>query len=311
MPRFNKKRKVMKKFTLLLLLISSMVTYGQTDTVKYWKTEGSLAINFTQNYFSNWSAGGENSISGLPKLHYQAIYTKDKIKWANYMNFALGYSLIGEGNIMKTEDKIELQSILGYQLHKHWYASLNVKFLSQFANGYDYAVDSSNYISKFMSPAFLNIGPGIDYNLDDWFIVSFSPINSRFTFVTDQKLADEGRYGLDPAVKDDQGNIIEHASKMKYQFGAKLTAAVKHEVVKNVIMGTKLELFSNYLDNPQNIIVNWETLVKLKVNSWLSVDFTSQLVYDDNIKFFDPMGNPIGPRVQFREGLMLGIGINF
>ncbi len=301
----------MKKFILFTLLLGSFLSYGQTDTVKYWKTEGNLTLNFTQNYFSNWSSGGENSVAGVPKFHYQAIYNKEKIKWANYANLALGYSLIGTQKIMKTDDKIELISNAGYKIHNNWYADINIKFNSQFAKGFDYAVDSTNYISKFMSPGFLNIGPGIEYNKDDWFIVIFSPVNSRFTFVADEKLADEGRYGLDPAIKDSNGLIITHAKKMKYQFGAKLTAAVKYEVVKNVILGTKLELFSDYLDNPQNIIVNWETLIKLKVNSWLSVDFSSQLFYDDSVQFFDENDNPLGPKLQFKEGLMVGIGITF
>ena len=300
----------MKKFILFILLLGSFYSYGQKDTVKYWKTEGNLTLNFTQNYFSNWSAGGENSIAGLPKLHYQAIYNKDRLKWANYMNFALGYSLIGKSKIMKTDDKIEIISGVGYKIHKYWFAALHVKYSTQFAKGFDYAVDSTNYISKFMSPGYLNIGPSIDFNKDDWLIISFSPVNSRFTFVTDQKLADEGRYGLDGAVIEN-GVIITHAQKMKYQFGAKLTFAIKYEVFKNVILGTKLELFSDYLDNPQNIIVNWETLIELKVNSWLSVNFNSQLFYDDSVKTFDENGNPEGPKVQFKEGLMVGIGINF
>jgi hypothetical protein len=301
----------MKKFTFLAFMFISLFSYAQTDTVNHWKTEGSFAINFTQSYFSNWSAGGENSIAGMPKFHYQAIYTKDKFTWSNWANAVIGYSLIGDSKIMKTDDKLELITDFAYKFHKNWYFNLGIKFLSQFAQGFDYAVDSTHYISKFMSPGYLNIGPGIEYKKDDWFILVISPFNSRFTFVTDQNLADQGRYGLDPAITDGNGNIITHANKMKYQFGAKLTAALKYEVFKNVTLGTRLELFSDYLDNPQNILVNWETLIKLKVNNWLSVDLSSQLVYDDSVHSFDELGNPQGPKVQFKEGLMLGIGINF
>ncbi len=301
----------MKKIFLVILFFSAVISYGQTDTKSYWEKSGNFNLNFTQNYFSNWSAGGENSIAGLPKLHYQAIYTKDKIKWSNFMNFALGYSVVGQSDIMKTDDKIEVISNFGYKLRNNWFATLDVKFLSQFAKGFDYSVDSTNYISKFMSPGYLNIGPAITYNKDDWFVVSFSPANSRFTFVTDQKLADQGRYGLDPAVTDTAGNIIEHAGKMKYQFGAKLTAAVKYEVFKNVVLGTKLELFSDYLDHPEYIIVNWENLVNLKVNDWLNVNLTTQLFYDHSVKTFDENGVAHDAKVQFREGLMLGVGFNF
>jgi len=85
----------------------------------------------------------------------------------------------------------------------------------------------------------------------------------------------------------------------------------KYELFKNVNLGTKLELYSDYLDNPQNIDVNWQVGLLLKVNSWLNVNITSELKYDDDVIFHDNNGIPIGPRAQFNENMMLGVGINF
>ena len=82
------------------------------------------------------------------------------------------------------------------------------------------------------------------------------------------------------------------------------------EVVKNITLGTKLELFSDYLNEPQNIDVNWQVLIGLKVNDWLNVDLQTTLLYDNDIMIEDSDGN-IGPRVQFRELLMLSVGYTF
>lgn len=82
------------------------------------------------------------------------------------------------------------------------------------------------------------------------------------------------------------------------------------EVYKNITVGTKLELFSDYLNKPQNIDVNWQVLIGLKVNDWLNVDIQTTLLYDDDIQITDSDGN-IGPRVQFRQLLMISIGYAF
>jgi len=135
-------------------------------------------------------------------------------------------------------------------------------------------------------------------------------LNSRFTFVNDQGLADAGSFALEGAVYDTNNVLVSHAKKMKYQFGAKLTAAFNHEIFKNVELGTTLELFSDYLHNPQNVIITWKTLLRLKVNSWLNVDFNTELFYDDNVMFYDMNGIPEGPKVQFKQNLMVGLSLN-
>ncbi len=300
----------MKRILLITLVFLASLTYAQ-DTTSYWKTKGSLTFNFTQSYFSNWSAGGDNTLAGLPKFNFDANYAKDKISWDNKLNLALGYTAIGNSKAMKSDDLIELYSLFGYKMSKRWFTTVMLKFSTQFAKGYDYSVDSSTYISKFMAPAYLDFGPGVAYKLPEWLTVNISPLTARMTFVNDETLADAGSFGLDPAVVDSNGNIITHASKTKFQLGAKITAAFQHEVFKNVILGTSLELFSDYLHNPQDVIVNWKTLVRMKVNSWLNVDFNTELFYDKSVKFYDTAGVDLGPKVQLKQNLMVGIGITF
>ena len=184
-------------------------------------------------------------------------------------------------------------------------------FRSQFAKGYDYGVDSTIYISKFMAPGSVDIGPGVEWKPNDYFMINFSPVTARWIIVNDERLADAGSFGLEPAVVDTNGVIIKHAKKAKAMFGAKVLAVFKYEIFKNVDFATKLELFSDYLDNPQNIDVNWQTGLTLKVNSWLNVNITTELIYDDDVMFYDIDGNPIGPRTQFNENMQLGLVVTF
>jgi len=301
----------MKKLLLITLIFSGLIAMSQTDTVKYWKIENKASLNFTQSYFSNWSAGGENTLATTGKFTNNSNYAKGKHKWDNWLDLALGYSLIGDNNVMKTDDKIEFISSYGYDIHKKWYATLLLTFRSQLAKGYDYKVDSTVYISKFMAPGSIDIGPGVEWKASDYFMVNFSPATTRWIIVNDERLADAGSFGLDPAVVDTVTGVITHAKKVKTMFGAKALIVFKYEIFKNVDFATKLELFSDYLDNPQNIDINWQTGITLKVNSWLNVNITTELIYDDDIIFNDEAGNPIGPRTQFNENMQLGLVVTF
>jgi hypothetical protein len=177
------------------------------------------------------------------------------------------------------------------------------------APGYNYP-DVSNKISDMFSPAYLLIALGLDYKPNNYFSAFIAPLTVKFTIVNDQKLADEGAFGVSPG------------KKSLTEFGGYLRAIYsrndfKSEFLKNVSFTTKIDLFSNYAKKPQNIVVNWETLIALKVNKFISASINTQLIYDDKIRVpSDVNGNgTIGPgegvrsKVQFKE--ILGIGISY
>ncbi len=301
----------MKKHVLLLVFLA--VTAGmqaQNDTVNPWKIKGNASLNVNQNYFSNWAAGGENNFGLTGKFTMNANYTKGKNAWLNWVDLALGYSVIGNADPTKTDDKIEYISTYKRQLTKYWSLTAVASFKSQFANGYDYAVDSSTRISHFMAPGNIDFGPGFSYKPAKWISVNISPANIHWVIVNDQRLADLGSFGLDPAVRDGAGNIITHAKKSRLDFGARMILVLKYEVAKNVNLSTKLDLFSNYLHKPQNIVVDWLTNIDLKVNNWLNVNISTTLLYDDRVLIIDKNGNT-GPRTQFKQLLMVGLGYSF
>jgi len=153
----------MKKLILFGFLFISLTAFTQNDTIKNWTINGDFSLNFSQSYFSNWSAGGENSLNLIGKYTMDANYAKDRHAWKNWIDLAYGYNFIGKNNPMKTEDKIEFISAYEYTLRKPWYLTGILTFKSQFSNGYNYEVDSTNNISGFMSPAYIDLGPNITY----------------------------------------------------------------------------------------------------------------------------------------------------
>lgn len=233
-------------FIVISFLISPSFSQEKKDTT-YWKTGGNLSVNFSELSFSNWAAGGKSSVSGVGLINYSAIYNKDKISWENNFNF--GYGLLKEGKnaVTKSEDKIDISSKIGRKTgsDKLLYSTL-FNFRTQFANGYNYP-DVTNRISGFMVLAYINLALGIDYKPSKILSLFLSPVSGKVTIVNDATLAEN--YGLKPG------------SKARGEFGATFKSQLKIPLVKNVDIDTQVSLFSNYLDKPQNIDVNWDMIL--------------------------------------------------
>ena len=303
----------MKKITLLLLAFMSLqLAFAQEEEApKKWKRAGDIGLNFSQSHLSNWAAGGDNALNWQSIFNYSANYAHEKNKWDNSISLALGYSHLGDAKAIKTHDKIELNSLYGYNAAEKLFYSLAFSFKTQFADGFDYKNDSTNRISGFMVPAYITLGIGMEYKPSPVFSVNFAPVTGRITIVNDQDLADSGEFGVDPAEYDaNTGAKIADGKTSRFEVGTKIAAILDIKLVENVSFNSKLELFSDYINNPQNIDVDWQNLITMKINSWLNANISAHLIYDDDITITDKDGNS-GPRTQFKEVLSIGLSYKF
>ena len=286
--------------------VSVMAQEGETpEKTSNWTKKGSVGLNFSQVSFTNWAAGGQNALNWLGTFNYSINYAKDKFKWDNSLNTALGYSYFNfKQKPVKTDDILEFTSLAGLKATEHLNYSLEFAFRSQFANGYDYATDSTQYISKFMAPAYISLGLGAEWVPNEHFSINFAPITGRLTIVNDEYLASIGAFGVNGL---DPGDPDIHGDRVRFEFGARLAAKMKYTIINNVDYESKLELFSNYLNHPERIDVDWQNLFVMKVNSWLNCNFGTHLIYDYDIPFPDKKD---GSKVQFKEVLSVGILFN-
>jgi hypothetical protein len=265
-----------------------------SDTVKPWTLLGTAALNINQASFNNWSAGGQNSLGIGALVNIKADYKKKKQSWKNTLDLAYGFQFI-RNNYTKTDDKIEYTTSYGYAISKHWDVTLLANFRTQFTNGYKYPNDSVA-ISRFMAPGYLVAGIGVNYVPAEYFTLYISPSAGRFTFVTDQTLANAKAFGVDSA------------KHVKGEFGPYLRAVFNKELFKNITLNTSLEMFTDYLHKFGNVDVNWNVLIGLKVNKWLSTTINTQLIYDDDVMLKLPFDRE-GPRTQFKE--VIGVGLSY
>ena len=288
----------MRKFTLvfsILLCTFQLIAFNpEADTS--WKSKYEASLGFSQTSFTNWAAGGENSSSVNAMLNIFKDYAKGKLSWTNYLGLAYGVNMNQTAPKMrKNNDKINFVTKVGIYAWKNWdYAGL-FSFSSQFAEGFNYPNDSV-HISRFMAPGYFQLSIGMNYKPVEYFSVFISPIGARLTVVNDKSLTSrpEGAYG------------IFGENTTLWQIGGSVNAIFKKDIMKNVSLMSKLDLFSDYRHNPQNIIVGWENNILMKVNKYISFNLATMLIYDDNINSVDKEGNPHGPKAQFRETFSVG-----
>jgi hypothetical protein len=308
----------MRYFPLAAFMFFVSLTFGQANpdsvdnqTEKRWLLKSIYGINGTQSSFVNWNAGGRNNISLLGFISATAVYDNPHFDWDNSLDLALGglQYLDGDEGLQKTDDRIELSSKLGYRLrqNRNFYLSFISGFRTQFLDGFSFPNDSVRQ-STFMAPGYVSVALGIDYKPNKHFNLFLSPAAGKFTFVRDQTLADLGAFGVEPAVFDNNGSLITAGRQFRGEFGAKMRMTYNKEIFENIELKSRLELFSNYLDRPENIDVNADVLFNFKVNSWFSASANFTLLYDHDIIITDADGNS-GPRTQFKS--VLGVGISY
>ncbi len=329
----------MKKILFSLLMVGTMATASQAQTNPTsdeeknmktlaavadtgWTRKGSVNAGATLSIFNQWAGGGINSI-GLNGLgNYQANYRRGKHAWDN--TFLVGYGLLNQGlkseNWIKTDDRLDITSKYGRPINeKLFYAALG-NFQTQFSPGYaagsNNLPDKSKLISDIFAPARLLLALGLDYKPNADLSIFFSPITYRGIYVFNQRLADAGAFGVTPAVTDAFGTVVTNGENIRTEVGAYLRVNYSKKLNENVNFSSKLELFSNYLDKPQNIDLNWENILAVKLGKYFNLTLGAQFIYDDNTAITKPEAGSetltyVGKGLQFKGVTSLGFAYNF
>lgn len=250
-----------------------------TDTIKHWQTKGNASLLFNQSTFDNWLAGGENNISGIVGVNYDFNYKKDDWTWDNKV--IASYGLVKTRNssfAKKTDDRLELNSLLGKQVkeNSNWSYSAFLNFKTQFSKGYNYSTNEDGAeireeYTNFLSPGYLSFGPGMLWKKSDNLKVNLSPATSKLTFVDRSfTLPDEAYFG------------VKEGEMLRYELGFNASVYYKLDVLANVTFENILNLYSNYLEDPQNVDIDYQLNIVMKINKYLTTNLSFQTVYDDN-----------------------------
>ena len=270
------------------------------DIPEKWKNSGNALFLVNQSSFSNWTSGGQSSISGTLKIDYNYNYSDNGWDWDTKVisNFGLN-KISGSDFLKKTDDRIEINSVLGKKFNNdiigRWSYSSFFNFQTQFAKGYRFGKDANGNPnrtekSRFFSPATVQLGVGMYWKKSKDLWVNVAPMTGKLILVNRRFTED---------LNENQTYFgVKKGGNSRFELGASVRSYYKSEIFENVTMENRLSLYSDYLDRPQNIDFDCTFNFIMKVNQYVSTNLIFQFVYDDNeIK-----------RVQVRE--VLGVGLN-
>lgn len=312
---------MIKKISLLgILFLVFQSNYSQIirtqlpDTISNWTKENKVGLDISQITFVNWNAGGNNSVSGLVKTQFIRTYSNGNLNWKNELITRYGINKQESQVVKKTDDQFQVNSTFGYRTDtiSNWYYAGKFNFNTQFANGYAYP-NTDLAISKPFAPAYIFLGIGAEYSRKDLdFNLYLSPLTQKTTFVFDQRLANQGAFGVEKAVYDINGDLLREGKNIRNEIGILLTNQWKKELYKNINLEHRLSLYSDYAHNFGNIDIDWQLQFAMIVNEYVKANIGMQLIYDDDIKFKEEVAGvqiTKGPRVQLKQ--MLGVGIQY
>ncbi len=282
----------MKTKLLILFFVAFGVLYSQFATAQTepsrivnspWKHTMIISANITQISFTNWAQGGENSLAYALFLEGKSSYSDNAVQWVNSYKFGFGQAKLGTQGIRKTDDKIDLESVLTYKLGTYInpYASASLK--TQFVEGKVYNVAGvATPVSNFFDPAYITQSAGTGFQ-------PIPEVKTRLGIALREIIANDFR-----AIYTDDPNTSE-IEKVKIDGGLESVTEIGWNVMENVIFNSKLEIFSPIKDL-LHATIRSDNTISAKVNKFLSVNFNILLIKDPRIT----------ARTQIKQTLAIG-----
>jgi hypothetical protein len=292
----------------------------------YWTNTILNQINFGQTSLWNWAAGGYNNYTLAAAIDANANYKKDKTIWNNRLQLDYGFMYSADKPILqKTKDRIYFESKWGYETPvKHLSYSANFDFKTQFNDNYNYKTPTdaqfekypdnptaawkeaakNNLKSGFLSPAYTNLGLGLLWTPKPWFSLNFSPLTADLVIVQNPTL--RSTYGMPLKEEGLDKTVGDNYKSIRFGLGAQLKADAKWVINDAFSYTTQLVLFSNYLQKPQNLRVNWDNKMFWKLAKYFALTLSTNLIYDENVQVKVISDDVKVAAVQFKEYLEFG-----
>ena len=277
----------MKTIVSLLLLFVTGITFAQdtkpalpatADTS--WKHTMIINANITQVSFTDWAQGGENALAYGLFLEGKSTYAVDVINWQNSYKFGYGQAKLASQSIRKTDDVIDLESVLTYKIGTYINPFVSASLNTQFTEGVKYdALGNATPVSNFFDPAYITQTAGFGYQP--------GPIVKTRLGISLREIV-VNKYAL--------AYIGDSTKTVKVDGGLESVTEVAWTIMENIVLNAKLEIFAPVKQFDHTTVRSDNTL-SAKVNKLISMNLNVQLINDPQVQ----------ARTQIKQTLALGI----
>jgi len=276
--------------------LKEIAAQAKFDTTYGWRYAAGLGLDIAGTKLLNPKVGAGTSRFGIGGVGtFFANRKAVKSFWDNQLSLQLGVQQLGRTSTLqpkgfqKSLDLIRLQSRYGYEITRDgkWFAAIDLfaqtQLLKTYASNYLDPIDAEDrVVSKFFSPFWMTVSPGINYKPNQYWSFFYSPVAIQYILVADDGIAATGVHGND-VVRAADGRIIEYENDF-LGLGSEFKAAYARKFWEDRLAATSnLRLFSNYLREPQNIDILFTNTLDITIYKGLSLSLLFEYFYDHDV----------------------------
>jgi hypothetical protein len=277
------------KFTVIFVLAIFLqaASAQNKDTVKdsvivnEWTPALILGINISQIALSNWTQGGDNSVSWTFITNAGLNYPGTNWSMRNNLKLAYGRTKLGSDDFRTNDNELYLESVVSKNVG--WaidpYFSNTVR--TAIASGYSYDSVPAVKIANFFDPGYITQSLGFTYE-------HLKSFNTRLGVAVQEVITNKYTQYSD----DKETTEIE---KFKLETGVECVTNAEYTVAENLLAKSLLRLFSRF-ESFDVWDVRWDNVITAKINKFLNVNFTVLLIYEKQQTV----------KTQVKEALQLG-----
>ncbi len=278
----------MKKL-LLIFFITPILLFAQKEqdsTLGKWIPKGVAGINISQIAFSNWTQGGDNSITYSLVGNFGLNHKTESWTFTNSLKIAYGQTKLGDENFKTNDNEIYLESVLSHKLGWAVDPFFSNTVRTAVAPGYQYDGNTKVEIANIFDPGYITQSIGFTYDKMESF-------KSRIGLAFQETFANEYTgYTDDPDTEDE----IE---SFKFETGIESVTDAEFTLDDNMLLKSKLRLFSAF-DRMDTWDVRWDNAITAQVNKYINVNLTVLVIYEKSQSI----------ETQIKQALQLGFTYN-
>ena len=272
-----------------LTLMGSMAlpAVGAEDPVTpVWSHQ--LVGNLTANQVAlkDWAQGGEDALSWGLSVEGKSARERELTQWVTSYKLALGQTKLGDEEIRKTVDRIDLESTLTYKLDAFVDPYVAATLKTQFFEGYDYSAAGKTAVARFMDPAYLTQSAGVG-------LTPRPRIKTRLGLAVREILTRDFNSYADDAE-------TEKVEKTRVDGGIESVTTGEWQLAESLLFTSRLEIFAPFSALDETAVRN-DSALTVKVVRYVSLNLHLQIVDDATAS----------DKVQIKQALAMGLTYTF
>ena len=260
-----------------------------------WRKQAQLSLQITQSYATeNWHQGAVNTFSLLGNVKAFANYSKNNISWENSAEWRLGVSTISGDSLRvmnTTDDRFQIYTKFGYQVHKKWYVSMFADFKTNLFPTFQ--KNSNQLNTTFLTPIRYSMGVGVDCKILKGLTINISPATYKMVYAN----------VVDPAYVNVTDFGLGENQQILNEIGSSLRVEWKWKPIREILLETKFYFFTNY----KQIEADLEIDVDFIINRYMSAKLLIYPRYDGTIENVTDRKS----QIQFKELISVGFAHTF